>query len=159
MKVIKFFESDSKEHWLEQIKKSDWSASAFLYKLLSENMFFDAVGEHSKLLLLTDGDELISHCTFAQKDDIQPTELTPWVGFVYTFPEHRGRRHAGKLFEEVERLAKADRIPAVYLSTNHIGLYEKYGFEFFDVMNDIDGNTSRVYIKRFETTDRTMTVI
>lgn len=149
MKVINFFESDSKEHWLEQIKKSDWSASAFLYKLLSENTFFDAVGEHSKVLLLTDGDELISHCTFAQKDDIQPTDLTPWVGFVYTFPEHRGHRYAGKLFEEVERLSRARGISAVYLSTNHIGLYEKFGFEFYDIMNDIDGEPSRVYIKKF----------
>lgn len=149
MKVINYFESDSKEHWLEQIKKSDWSASAFLYKLLSENTFFDAVGEHSKVLLLTDGDELISHCTFAQKDDIQPTDLTPWVGFVYTFPEHRGHRYAGKLFDEVERLSEAESIPAVFLSTNHIGLYEKYGFKFLDVMNDIDGKPSRVYVKRF----------
>ena len=150
MKVICFHESDQQAHWLAQLQKSDWSASRFLHKLLSENTFFNTVGEKSRVLLLTDGDVLVAHCTFAERDDIQPTELTPWVGFVYTFPAYRGHRYAGLLFDEVERLAKADGIPAVYLSTNHIGLYEKYGFAFLDMMNDIDGEPSRVYVKRIK---------
>lgn len=148
MNVINYFDSDRKAHWLEEIKKSGWSASAFLHKLLCDNTFFDVMGERSEVLLLTDGDDLISHCTFAERDDIQPTDLTPWVGFVYTFPKYRGHRYAGKLFDEVERIAKAQGVPAIYLSTNHIGLYEKYGFELFDNMDDIDGEPSRVYIKR-----------
>ena len=39
MKVINFFDSDNKTYWLEQIKASDWRASAFLYELLSEGSF------------------------------------------------------------------------------------------------------------------------
>ncbi len=150
MKVISFYESENKEHWLSEIKKSDWNASAFLYKLLKENTFFENVGDNSKVLLLTDGDRLISHCTFAEKDDIQPTELTPWTGFVYTFPEYRGHRYAGLLFAEAERLAKEQGIGSIYLSTTHIGLYEKYGFEYFAEMTDLDGEPSRVYAKRIK---------
>ncbi len=127
MEIINFFDSDRQNHWLEEIRKSDWGAGAFLHKLISNGTFFDAVGEDSKVLLLIDGDELISFCTYAQKDDIQPTELTPWIGFVYTFPEHRGHRYMGLLFEEIEHLAKEEHMPEVYISTNHIGLYEKYG--------------------------------
>ena len=148
MKVAEYFETDNKEHWVEEIERSDWRAGAFLGRLLREDGFFDAVGEESRVLLLTDGDELISYCTFAEKDDIQPTDLTPWVGFVYTFPEHRGHRYAGLLFEEVVRLAKERQATEVYLSTNHVGLYEKYGWEFFDMMDDMDGEPSRVYVKR-----------
>lgn len=148
LRVISYYKSDGKAHWLKEIEKSDWSASAFLHRLLSENTFFEVMGERSEVLLLADGDKLVSHCTFAERDDIQPTDLTPWVGFVYTFPEYRGHRYAGLLLDEAERLAKARGIPAIYLSTNHIGLYEKYGFEFLDMMNDIDGEPSRVYIKR-----------
>ena len=33
---------------------------------------------------------MISFCTFAEHDDIPDTELTPWIGFVYTFPAFRG---------------------------------------------------------------------
>ena len=145
--VISFHDSDRQEHWLEEIKRSDWKPGAFLYELLTEGRFFEAVGEGSRVLLLTDGDELISNCTYARWDDIQPTELTPWMGFVYTFPEHRGHRYAGLLMKEIERLARQEQVAAVYISTNHVGLYEKYGCEFLAMMNDMDGNPSRVYVK------------
>lgn len=148
MQVINYFDSDRQEHWRSEIERSDWSAGPFLCNLLSRGTFFETVGEGSKVLLLTEGDELISYCTYAKYDDIQPTELTPWVGFVYTFPEHRGHRFMGFLFEEVERLAKADGVSRVYLSTNHTGLYEKYGWEFFAMMDDIHGEPSRVYVKK-----------
>lgn len=151
MQVISFFDNCCRQdHWLDEIKKSDWSAGAFLYELISNGTFFEAVGENSKVLLLINGDELISFCTYAQKDDIQPTELTPWIGFIYTFPKHRGHRYMGLLFEEIERLAKAEHIPEVYISTNHTGLYEKYGCEYRTQMNDMNGEVSRVYVKRIE---------
>ena len=150
MQVSNYFEIDNKEHWINEIERSDWRAGAFLGRLLRNDEFFDAVGKDSKVLLLTEGDELISYCTLAEKDDIQPTDLTPWVGFVYTFPEHRGHRYAGLLFDEVERLAKERQVTDVYLSTNHIGLYEKYGWEFFDMMDDMDGEPSRVYVKKIK---------
>ena len=102
------------------------------------------------MLLLTDGDELISFCTYAEKDDIQPTDLTPWMGFVYTFPEHRGHRYVGLLMEEIERLARKEGITEVFISTNHTGLYEKYGCEFKREMKDINGELSRVYVKKIE---------
>ena len=152
MKVINYFDSNRQKHWLEKIKSSDWSAGAFLHKLLSENTFFDAVGKGSRVLLLTDGDELISFCTFSEYDDVQPTDLTPWIGFVYTFPEHRGHRYAGLLFHEIERIAKDESISTVYLSTNHKGLYEKYGFAYKTELIDIEGKPTGVYVKRIKQT-------
>ena len=53
-------------------------------------------------------------------------------------------------FDEVERLAKERQVTDVYLSTNHIGLYEKYGWEFFGMMDDMDGEPSRVYVKKIK---------
>ena len=147
MQVIDYYNCDQQEHWLKQIKKCDWGAGQFLYELLSKNKFKDAVGEKSKVLLLVNGDTLISFCTYAEKDDIQPTVLTPWVGFVYTFPEYRGNRYVGKLFLEIEKLARDDKVNAIFISTNHIGLYEKYGCEFYQIMKDMDGEPSRVYRK------------
>ena len=150
MKVIDYFDSDRKEHWLHEIKRGDWGAARYLYELLSAGSFFEATGEKSKVLMLTDGDELISFCTYAEKDDIQPTELTPWIGFVYTFPEFRGHSYVGLLFDEVERIAKEDGVSEVYISTNHTGLYEKYGCEFMTEMKDVNGEPSRVYVKKIK---------
>ena len=153
MRVINYFDSDRQSHWLSEIKRGDWGAAGFLHELLSKGTFFDAAGKNSKVLLLTDGDELISFCTYAEKDDIQPTELTPWMGFVYTFPEHRGHHYVGLLMEEVERLAIKEGVSEVYISTNHIGLYEKYGCEFKAEMHDMSGELSRVYVKKVPTNE------
>ena len=148
MKVISFYDSPDREHWLEELKKSRWKAGDFLCELISEGKFFETLGEGSKVLLLTDGEELISFCTYARMDDIQPTELTPWMGFVFTFPEHRGHRYVGLLFDEIERLAKAEHVREVYISTDHCGLYEKYGCEYRTRLNDVEGNPSRIYVKK-----------
>ena len=150
MQVIDYYNCSRQEYWLKQIKKSDWGAGQYLYELLSENKFKDTVGEKSKVLMLVNEDELISFCTYAEKDDIQPTVLTPWIGFVYTFPQYRGHRYAGKLFQEIEKLAKAEKVQDIFISTNHTGLYEKYGCEFYQMMNDIDGEPSRVYRKHID---------
>ena len=150
MQIIEYFDCDRSEYWLGQIQKSDWGAGKFLYELLSTGRFKEAVGETSKVLMLTEGDELLSFCTYAEKDDIQPTQLTPWVGFVYTFPQYRGHRYLGKLFTEVERLAREEKVREVYISTDHTGLYEKYGCEFYQMMNDMNGEPSRAYRKHIE---------
>ena len=148
VQIIEYFSSYRQEYWLEQIGKSDWSAGQELYELLREDKFRDRSGETSKVLMLVDEDELISFCIYAEMDDIQPTMLTPWVGFVYTFPEYRGHHYFGKLLQEAERLARAENVRELYISTGHVGLYEKYGCEFYQMSHDVNGKPSRVYRKR-----------
>lgn len=148
MKVIDYFSAENQPYWLSKIKESDWGAGQYLYALLNDKTLKSLVGENTRVLMLVEGEELISFCTFAEKDDIQPTELTPWIGFVYTFPEYRGNHYSGKLLSYAEELAKAEGIKNIYISTNHVGLYEKFDYEFFDMMKDIEGEDSRVYVRR-----------
>ena len=149
MEILEYFGTENKEYWLDKMKESDWGAGRYLYKLLKSGTLKQLVGENTRVLMLTDGNDLVSFCTLAEKDDIQPTDLTPWIGFVYTFPQYRGHRHFGQLLAYGEALATAEGKTGIYISTNHIGLYEKYGCEFFKTMKDIEGNDSRVYVKRF----------
>ncbi|MGN0403099.1 MAG: GNAT family N-acetyltransferase [Acetatifactor sp.] len=147
MKVLEYFTAENRGHWLSQIAKSDWGAGQFLAQLLRENKLKEAVGETALVLMLTEEEKLVSFCTLAPLDDIQPTKLSPWVGFVYTFPEYRGHRYAGELLDYAECLAAIMGKEAVYISTNHVGLYEKYGYEFFETAKDMGGEDSRVYRK------------
>lgn len=147
MKVIEYFSSDNKEYWLSKIKESDWGAGQYLYELLKNHTLKELVGENTRVLMLADDKELVSFCTFAEKDDIQPTDLTPWIGFVYTFPKYRGNRYSGELLKYAEELAKTQGIRNIYISTNHDGLYEKYGYEFLEMMKDIEGEDSKVYVR------------
>ncbi len=145
MEILSYYDTVHPERWLEQIGESDWSAGRYLHQLLSENRFFDLTGKSSKVLLLADGDRLAAFCSYGEKDDIPDTDLTPWMGFVYTFPEYRGRRLMGKLICRVKELARADGKEFVYISTDHTGLYEKYGAVFRTVLPDSRGGNSRVY--------------
>lgn len=148
MKIIEYFASKNKDYWLSKINESDWGAGKFLADLLEKDELTKLCGQNTRVLLLTDESELVSFCTFADLDDIQPTELTPWIGFVYTFPKYRGNRYIGMLISYAEELAKAHGFTDMYISTNEEGLYEKYGFVFYRIMKDINGEDSRVYIKK-----------
>ena len=149
MDIVNYFTTGNKEYWLTKIGECDWGAGKYLCELIRNDTFFDMAGQNSRLLMLVDGDELISFCTLAGKDDIQPTELTPWMGFVYTFPEYRGHRYVGMLFEEIGKILRAEGSSKVYISTDHEGLYEKYGCTFMTVAKSLSGDDSRIYVKEF----------
>ena len=148
MKVINYFDSDKKEYWLKEFQKNDWVSGELLNSFITQGIFFKKLGEGSKLLFLIDNDKLISFCTYARRDDLENTDLTPWMGFVYTFPQYRGHHYVSKLLEEVNRLAKEEGYKEVYISTNNIGLYEKYGCTYKETVVDPDGYSARVYVYR-----------
>ena len=114
MEILDFSKACRKIYWMEQIGKSGWRAGNYLYRLLRDDQFFARYGEKSSVLLLTDGNRLISFCTFAQRDEIPDETLTPWIGFVYTFPQYRGRRHMGKLLKHAVCLAGKTGYPCVF---------------------------------------------
>ena len=37
MKIIEYFTSENKKHWLDEMKICDWGAGQYLHHLLSEN--------------------------------------------------------------------------------------------------------------------------
>ena len=145
MEILSWYETKNPDWWLKQIGESDWTAGQFLHTLLRENRFRELYGESSQILLLADGSRLAAFCTYAERDDIPDTERTPWIGFVYTFPEFRGRRLMGKLISRVKELARADGKDTVYISTDHTGLYEKYGAVPEAEAKDRRGGDCRIY--------------
>ena len=145
MEIREFFSAQDRAHWLEQIGRSDWGAGQYLHSLLSRNELKKLCGETTQVFLLTDGDQLVSFCTYAEQDDISAPGMGPWVGFVYTFPRYRGHRHMGRLLRLAYETAKANGEKQLYISTGETGLYEKYGYSFYKLMKDVHGEDSRVY--------------
>jgi GNAT superfamily N-acetyltransferase len=145
MEIIDYYSSNNREHWLNQINKSDWIAGKYLYQLLLTNSLKELCSTTTKVLLLFDSDNLLSFCTLAEQDDVNCPTLYPWIGFVYTFPEHRNKHYAGKLLEHAYNLSKKKGHSKIYISTNEIGLYEKYGYSFLGIMKDKHGDDTRVY--------------
>ena len=136
-----------RDYWRDSIATQAWSAAGFLANMLAEERFYSSLGEDAHLLLAVDGDRLMGFCTYAHQDEIPAPELFPWIGFVYVAPEYRGNRLSGSLIDQTCALARRDGHRRVYLSTDHEGLYEKYGFVFCRNMLNYRGNPCRVYTR------------
>jgi ribosomal protein S18 acetylase RimI-like enzyme len=145
--ILDYYARDDQSHWLEEIKKSDWSAGQYLYERLRDHRLKELCGQSTKVLLQAEGEHLISFCTYAEQDDVREPALTPWIGFVYTFPTFRGKRYMGNLLEYAESIARKEDRGYIYISTGETGLYEKYGYSFWKMMKDVNGEDSRVYRK------------
>lgn len=146
MQIIDYFRDSRQDHWLAQIRRTQWRAARLLESLLADGAFHEVLGRGT-LYLLTDGDRLVSFLTLAERDCIEDDMMTPWIGFVHTAPEYRGRRCAGQLLEHAVRTAGEHGAKQVYICTDHIGLYEKYGFTYLENRVSIYGEDSRVLVR------------
>ena len=149
MEVIEYFSNENKEHWNKQIELADWGAAKFLLKLLNDKQKFDGLfGKYGKLFLLVDGETIVSFATLTHQDCIRDESIFPWIGFLYTYPDHRGNRYSQKLLKYMEEEVKSEHYSIVYLGTDHIDLYEKYGYTYWETRKDCWNNETRIYYKK-----------
>ena len=179
MRIIEYFEqsNEMQKYLREQIVQGDWRAAKYLYEVLEQGKLKERYGECTRLLLLEDvplvvsteglltisgvdefevaqKPELLAFCTLAERDEITEEEtepdMKPWIGFVYTFPNHRGNRYSEKLIRHACELAKQDGYGKIYLSSNEVGLYEKYGFVFLKMLHTVWGEETQVFMKELK---------
>lgn len=153
MEIKDFFLLEDKEYWLKKIGESDWRAGKYLCEILSKNQFNDMYGKTSKVFLLIEGKELVSFCTYSEKDEVDDGSMTPWIGFVYTFPAFRGKRRIGKLIEHIYLLAKSEGHRFLFISTDQKGLYEKFGFKYLTTTKTVQNEDTLVYRMPIENLD------
>lgn len=146
MEIFDYF-STEQHSWIDKIRVCDWGAAKFLAELLEQNRFHEVLGNGS-LFIMADGDKLVSFCTLTHRDCIKDDDLFPWVGFVFTAPDYRGKRYSGEVIEAACKRALRQGFDKVYLATDHIGLYEKYGFTYLESRTDIYGEESRIYFRK-----------
>lgn len=150
MQYVDFFHSVRQDRLLTYLERCDWSAGRFLFRLLTTGEFASKLGG-GQLFFLLDGDEVVSFVTLTKQDCIADTSLYPWLGFLYTAPTYRGHRYSEQIIGHALSAAKADGHSTVYLATDHVGLYEKYGFTHIDDRPDINGEESRIYCISLDT--------
>lgn len=147
MRILDFESINEQKQWIDKIRVCDWGAAKFLADLLEQNKFHNVLGNGS-LFIMADGDKLVSFCTLTCRDCIKDDALFPWVGFVFTAPDYRGKRYSGEVIEAACKRALRQGFDKVYLATDHIGLYEKYGFTYMESRTDIYGEESRIYFRK-----------
>lgn len=97
--------------------------------------------------LCLDGDKIIAGMGVIENDFHDRKDLTPNVCAVYTEEKYRGQGIAGQLLNMVVEDMKKKGVSPIYLVTDHIGFYEKYGWEFLCmVQGDGESDMTRMYI-------------
>ena len=99
--------------------------------------------------LCLDGDKIVGGMGVIENDFHDRKDLSPNVCAVYTEEDYRKFGIAGNLLNMVVDDLKTKGISPVYLVTDHIGFYERYGWEFFcTAQGDGEPDMTRLYIHR-----------
>lgn len=105
-----------------------WKAGTTLAKQMKEFHFSD----WERVFAALDGDRIAGYCTLAKTDCIPDVSYTPYIGFVFVGEQYRGDRLSEKLILSALAYAKELEFDKVYLVSDHVNLYEKYGFKKVD---------------------------
>lgn len=99
--------------------------------------------------LCLDKDRIIGGLGVIENDFHDRKDLSPNVCAVYTEEAHRNKGIAGKLLNMVVADMRGKGITPLYLVSDHIGFYERYGWEFLCmVQGDGEPDMTRMYIHR-----------
>ena len=99
--------------------------------------------------LCLDGDRIIAGMGVIDNDFHDRKDLSPNVCAVYTEEDYRCQGIAGTLLNLVVDDMKKRDVSPIYLVTDHIGFYEKYGWEFYCMaQGDDEPEMTRLYIHR-----------
>ncbi len=147
MQLLNLHNIIEQKQWIDKIRACDWSAAKFLANLLEQDKFHEVLGE-GNLFLMVEEENVVAFCTLTRKDCIDDDSLFPWIGFVFTSQEYRGQRYSGVVIDYACNKAKEQGFDKVYLATDHIGLYEKYGFSYIESRMDVYNEMSRIYCRK-----------
>lgn len=146
MKVISVKERPEYKDRAIKYFQSKWASESSMkvYEDCITNCI-DASNPLPQWYLLLDNEKIIGCAGLITNDFISRMDLYPWVCAVYIEEEYRGNSYGSILLDKAKEDAKAGGFPHLYLCTDHIGYYEKYGFEYIATGYHPWGDSSRIY--------------
>lgn len=143
---------------IKKVDKGTESAKALLEFV--QNFSWEAVKEHtvrvienwefkeweSPFIATVDG-QIVGMVTIMKSDYYPLPEIYPWISTLFVSEEYRGRRISEKLIDFANAYAKDVGFSSTYIPSEHIGLYEKYGYSYRKDIVNYGGETDRLYVK------------
>lgn len=134
---------DTAAEWFQ----SKWWVPAQSY-LDCMNQYINGETEYGWYLCVSGG-KIVGGLGVIENDFHDRKDLTPNICAVYTEETYRCRGIAGKLLDLVVNDLKSKGITPVYLITDHDNFYERYGWEFFCmVQGEGEPHMTRMYMHR-----------
>lgn len=122
-----------------------WGVSKSAY-LKCMKAYLNGETEYGWYLCL-DKDKIVGGLGVVENDFHSRKDLFPNVCAIYTEKEHRCKGISGTLLSLVVKDLQLKGITPIYLLTDHIGFYERYGWKFLCMAkDDNEEKMSRIYI-------------
>lgn len=133
--------------WDKTISFADncsWKAGSYL----AHKMRNKEISETERVLVASEGEEIIGYSTFAKKDELQDeVEYTPFIGFVFVGERSRGKRVSERMINAASDYARSIGYGKIYIMSGEQGLYEKYGFVKIGDFKTIYGTEDQLFQK------------
>ena len=94
--------------------------------------------------------QIVGMVTIMKSDYYPLPEVFPWISTLFVSEAFRGNRISGKLIDFANKYAKDIGFDRTYTQTEHIGLYEKYGYCYIQDILNYGGDTDRLYDKELK---------
>ncbi|MEA4863540.1 MAG: GNAT family N-acetyltransferase [Victivallaceae bacterium] len=96
-------------------------------------------------LMVNAAADVVGGAGLITNDFISRMDLWPWLCALYIAEPYRGQAFGSELIDYIKGDAARLDFPRLYLCTDHVGYYEKYGFEYLGNGYAPWGDTSRIY--------------
>lgn len=126
--VQNFSWEEVKEHTLQSLREwpfTDW-----------ETMFAAVV----------DG-QVVGMASLFKTDYYPLPEIFPWVSSLFVTEAYRGYRISEMLVDHANAYARQLGFDKTYIPSEHVGLYEQYGYRYLKDIVNYGGGTDRLYVK------------
>ena len=101
--------------------------------------------EPNHLSVHSKDDDIIGSYGLIENDFMVRKDLMPWLCGLYVEESERGKQLGSRLLTHGQQEAAKLGFSKIYLCTDHIGYYEKYGWRFFGMEASEWGGNTRVY--------------
>ncbi len=94
--------------------------------------------------------QIVGMATLMKTDYYPLPEIYPWVSSIFVSEVYRGHRVSEKLIDFANEYARELGFDRTYIPSEHIGLYEKYGYRYLKDIVNYGNGTDRLYVKEIK---------
>lgn len=130
MRIISVRKNPEYKERAIQYFQNSWSEIA---PIIYEDCISHSVNAKNSLpqwYVLENNNEIIGCAGLITNDFISRMDLYPWVCAIFIDEKHRGNNYSNLLIEKAKEDSKKAGFQNLYLCTDHIGFYEKLGFNY-----------------------------
>ena len=124
--------------------KINWETVSVPFIKVVEEVFREFKPFPKCYLMLKNG-KIIGFYQLVARELVDRKDLTPWITCVFIDERERGHHLSSKLLKHGRKVAGKMGYPKVYLTTDHIRLYEKFGFKEIGLGKFISGRPTKIY--------------